>query len=559
MLSRGETEGIFQFESGGMTATIMKLRPTGIEDLIAVLSLYRPGPMDSIPNYIRCRHDPSLVRYKHPLLRPILEVTYGCIVYQEQVMQIFRDLAGYSFGRADLVRRAMSKKKADVLENERRAFVYGEIGACCGAVANGVPEKVANEIFDEMSSFASYAFNKSHAAAYATVSYRTAYLKCHYFRQYFASLMTEAINESTEKLYGYITAARRRGVRVLPPDINKSGMGFLCEGEDIRFGLLGIKGLGSTAISVMLRERQLGGEFRSLEDFCRRIQGRDIHMRMIEALIKAGAMDSFKGNRHEKMINSFVFLGDLGKTSDRMEGQLDFFSTGAPEGGEAVERPMLTSPEYSTAELLEFEREALGMYLSAHPIDPYEPFGRAAGLTPVKTILEAGMNGDGKTAEVLVMVTRKRAFATKKGDMMCFCGIEDKTGEMELIVFPKVYREHKGIINERTVLHLRGKVSVKEDEPPKIMADAVETGEQFVMGAVGRGVCLRLSSADKERLTAVKELAHRYADDSGVPLTVFFADLRRRTALKGIHRIRMDDRVMNEILDIVGEGNIAFG
>ena len=555
MLSRGETEGVFQFESGGMTATLMRLRPAGIEDLIAVLALYRPGPMDSIPNYISCRHDPRRVRYKHPMLKPILEVTYGCIVYQEQVMQIFRTLAGYSFARADLVRRAMSKKKAEVLENERRAFVWGD-SEVCGAVANGVPERVANGIFDDMTSFASYAFNKSHAAAYATVSYRTAYLKCHYFRDYFAALMTDALGESTEKLYSYINAARKHGVRVLPPDINKSGRGFVSEGNDIRFGLLGIKGLGSSAITSILRERGLGGSFGTLREFCRRMQGRDVQARMVEAMVKSGAMDCFPGNRHEKVINCSFCMDDAGKAAaSRLDGQLDFFGSGATE----TDRPMLPAEEYSTAMLLEYEREALGMYLSAHPIEPFEPFARAAGFTPLRTIIEAGMSGDGKTADVLVMVTKSRSFVTKKGDRMCFATCEDKSGEIELVVFPKTYSASGKCVTDRALLHVFGKVSVKEDEPIKLIADFIETGEQFTAQALSRGVCLRLVSTDKERLGAVSAAAHRYADSGGTMLTVYFSDLRRRTALKGIHRIRIDDRVMNELFDIAGEGNIAFG
>ena len=560
MLSRGETEGVFQFESGGMTSTIMRLRPTGIEDLIAVLSLYRPGPMDSIPNYIRCRHDPRLVRYKHPLLKPILEVTYGCIVYQEQVMQIFRTLAGYSLGRADLVRRAMSKKKADVLENERKAFIYGEEGVCRGAAANGVPVNIANEIFDDMSSFASYAFNKSHAAAYATVAYRTAYLKCHFFREYFSALLTDAIGESADKLYTYIAAARKHGVKVLPPHINKSEAGFVSEGSDIRFGLLAIKGLGSSATAAILRERQLGGDFRTLNDFCRRMQGHDIQHRMVEAMIKAGAMDCFEGNRHEKVINSGIIIGDLGKSAaDRIEGQLDFFSVGQPQGGEVLEKPTLSADEYDTAALLEYEKEALGMYLSMHPIDRCEPFAKAANLTALGEISAAGLSGDGKTAEVLVMITKMRSFVTKKGDMMCFATGEDKSGEMEIVVFPKTYEKTGKLVKEKAVLHLRGRVSVKADEPPKLMADAIETGSQFTERMLSMGICLRLNSTDRERLAKVKALAQKYADAGGAALTIYFADLRRKTAIKGLHRIHADHRVMNELYDIVGRGNIAFG
>ncbi len=269
MFTQGKTQGVFQFESGGMTATVMRLKPSGIDDLISVISLYRPGPMDSIPAFIRNRHDPSLVTYKHPLLKGILEVTYGCIVYQEQVMQIFRELAGYSYGRADIVRRAMAKKKHSVLENERKAFIYGD-GEVCGAVARGVDEKTANSIFDEMISFASYAFNKSHAAAYATISYQTAYLKCHYYKKYMASLMTVTLFEKPHKLPDYISDLSYSGVKLLPLDINKSSSGFVAEEEGIRFALLVIKGLGDGVISAIAKERNSGGVFSDFVDFCKR-------------------------------------------------------------------------------------------------------------------------------------------------------------------------------------------------------------------------------------------------------------------------------------------------
>ena len=558
MLSRGETEGVFQFESGGMTSTIMRLKPTGIEDLIAVISLYRPGPMDSIPNYIRCRHDKSLVRYKHPLLKPILEVTYGCIVYQEQVMQIFRSLAGYSFARADLVRRAMSKKKADVLENERRAFVWGD-DEVCGAVKNGVPENTANEIFDEMTSFASYAFNKSHAAAYATVAYRTAYLKCHYFREYFSALMTEALSESTEKLAGYINAARKHGVKVMPPDVNKSMAGFVSEGSGIRFGLLGIKGLGLNTANAIIRERTVGGDYKTLQDLCRRLQGRDIQQRTVEALIKAGAMDCLPYNRREKLVNGNIIMSDLSKAaSDRIEGQLDFFSSGTTEDS-SLNKPMMRYDDMTLDEKLTYEREVLGMYLSAHPIDSCEPFARAAGFTPTEVILGAGKSGDGKTADILVTVMKKRAIATKKGLMMCFMTGEDKSGEIEITVFPELYLSTGSVMNEKAVLHIHGKVSVKEDEPPKLLADFCETGEQFVRRALARGICLRIASTDRERLSRLTAAAHKYAAEKGTALTVYFADLDRRTAIKGVHFIKMNENIMTELTEIVGEGNTAFG
>ena len=303
MLEAGDTLGVFQFESAGMRRVISQLKPTGMEDLIAVISLYRPGPMDSIPRYIRSRHNPNLVTYRHPLLKPILDVTYGCIVYQEQVMQICRQLAGYSYGRADLVRRAMSKKKADVMEQERNNFIYGkknEDGSieCVGAVANGVDEKTANEIFDEMSSFAAYAFNKSHAAAYALVAYQTAYLKCHYKREYMAALLTSVLG-NTDKIIEYINECGSHGIKVLPPDINTSRMGFATAGKDLAFGLLAVKNLGRNVIDSIISEREEKGPFVSLSDFIERMHGKDLNKRAIESLIKCGAFDSFPENRRQ--------------------------------------------------------------------------------------------------------------------------------------------------------------------------------------------------------------------------------------------------------------------
>ena len=289
------------------------------------------------------------------------------------------------------------------------------------------------------------------------------------------------------------------------------------------------------------------------------MQGRDIHTKAVEALIKAGAMDPLPLNRHEKLINCGIIMGDLSRAaSDRLEGQLDFFGSGGASG-DGLDKPMIDAEELTSEELLLYEHEALGMYLSAHPIDTCEPFARAAGFTSVRTILEAGLKGEGRTADILVMVTRKRSIATKKGDMMCFAACEDKTGEMEVIVFPKVYIAAGELVKENAVLHIRGKVSVKEDEPPKILADLVETGERFVMQALGMGICLRIDSRDKARLEAVSAAAHKYSAENGTALTVYFSDLKRRTAIKGAHRIRINDRIMNELSGIVGEGNTAFG
>lgn len=566
MFTQGRTEGIFQFESGGMTSTVMKLKPDGIEDLIAVISLYRPGPMDSIPTYIRNRHNPSLVTYKHPLLKDILEVTYGCIVYQEQVMQIFRTLAGYSYGRADIVRRAMAKKKASVLENERKAFIWGDEGQCCGAVANGVPEKVANEIFDEMTSFASYAFNKSHAAAYATVAYQTAYLKCHFYKEYMAALMTNALLESTQKLFGYISDAQKNGVRILPIDINKSERGFVAEPEGIRFALLAVKSLGEGAIGGIIRERKQGGAFRDLNDFCSRMHGRDMHTRTVEALIKGGAFDCFPNNRREMLSSCEEILRGISQMdSQRIEGQLDFFGMGCDEENTSLVKKIEPCAEFSQEQLLEFEYEALGMYISSHPIDIYESYAMASRFASILDLTGSDNDSkntsyaDGSSVDIIGMLSVKKQLKTKKGDMMCFITLEDKFSSVETVVFPSLYDISNTLLSDRAVLHIKGKISRKDDEPPKIIADLIETGERFLQQAQKKNLCLRITSTDRVTVAEVKKYAESIADNqSSNRLVIFFEDLKKTTGIKNAGTIKMTPKTVKEFQKICGDKNIAF-
>ncbi len=567
MLSQGKTGGVFQFESAGMTATVMKLRPTGIGDLIAVISLYRPGPMDSIPTYIRNRHNPSLVTYKHPLLKDILEVTYGCIVYQEQVMQIFRTLAGYSYGRADIVRRAMAKKKSDVLENERKAFIYGEPGQCCGAVANGVPENVANEIFEEMTSFASYAFNKSHAAAYATIAYQTAYLKCHYYKEYMSALMTNALLDSADKLYGYIADVGKNGVKVLPLDINKSERGFVSEESGIRFALLAVKSLGESAIERIVSERKQNGDFRSLQDFCTRISGRDIHQRTVEALIKSGAFDCF-GYKRRELINACegIMKAVNHAESSVLEGQLDLFGLGTDDT--SMEKEIERCGEYDETQLLEFEHETLGMYISAHPIDRFEPVLAASRCAVSSEIIGENDDeianvdkrfSDGAEISFAGMVTHKKMLKTKKGDMMCFLQLEDKYGSLEIVVFPSVYQAVGGVIKDRAVLFVKGKISCKEDENPKILADMIEPAERFCQLQLKRNLCVRLDSKDECGIKAVKMIARKYfSADTTNRLNIFFEDIRKMTGIKSAPTVTMCSELICELQNYFGDKNVAF-
>lgn len=557
MFSQGKTEGVFQFESAGMTATVMKLRPTGIEDLIAVISLYRPGPMDSIPTYIRNRHDPKLITYKHPLLKNILEVTYGCVVYQEQVMQIFRTLAGYSYGRADIVRRAMAKKKHDVLENERKAFVYGEPGQCDGCIARGVPENIANEIFDEMTSFASYAFNKSHAAAYATIAYQTAYLKCHFYKEYMAALMTVTLVEGTGKLNGYAADCQRNGVPILPLDINQSERGFKAESGGIRFALLAVKSLGENAISAIINERTTKGSFKSFQDFCARLGGKYINSKSVEQLIKCGAMDCFGYNRHE-MVNACEGLMQAAGQEVRanISGQLNFFdiSESAPE-----EQKIVHCDEYSRQTMLEFEKESVGMYLSGHPLDDYAAVAAASKcIDIIKLNDETSSYKDGMKIDIIAMQTHIKRLKTKRGEIMCFLDCEDMTDSTEVIVFPNLYSAVYQIIKDGALLHISGKISLKEDENPKILADVIETADRFYQQAVQKDLCVRVDSSDKQKLSQIKQIAESFSANGGARLKIFFSDVHRVTSLKAVPFIKISKESLEVMQKAVGDKNVLF-
>ncbi len=481
MLAKGNSDGVFQFESGGMKRVLMNLSPDCFEDLIAVISLYRPGPMESIPKYVHNRHHPEQVRYRHPLLKSILQVTYGCIVYQEQVMQIFRELAGYSLGRADLVRRAMSKKKHDVMEQERDIFINGledESGAVvvAGCRSRGIPADTAEAIFDEMSSFASYAFNKSHAAAYATVAYQTAYLKCFYPREYMAALLTSVLESG--KVAGYIGECERLGIAVLPPSVNESVSDFTVDGEHIRFGLLAIKNLGRGLIAELVKERETSGRFDDFYSFCKRMAGkREFNRRAIESLIKCGAMDGLGHNRREMMLSFESILDQLDEDGRRnLDGQLGFFDDPQASGAAAPVIP--TQEEYTHAEKLAMEKEVTGLYISGHPLEPYRQVYKSMKLTHIDRVLasadsESGQTYDGKTIQVLVSIGSVRQKTTKNRETMAYISIEDVYGGMEMLVFPKVLSRYAPLLQEGAALLISGRVSVREEEEPKLICDQV--------------------------------------------------------------------------------------
>ena len=371
MLSDGKTCGVFQMESAGMTGVCVGLKPKDIEDITAIIALYRPGPMDSIPRFIASKHNPATVTYKHPSLMPILSNTYGCIVYQEQVIEIFRRLAGYSLGQADMVRRAMSKKKLKDIERERSAFLHGDPDRnITGCAANGIPEDVAMSIYDEITDFANYAFNKAHAVCYAIVAYQTAWFKCHYPREYMAALLTSVL-DSQGKIAEYITECRAMGIKLLPPDVNQSGPHFTVDGDNIRFGLAALKGVGRGVTNEIMAQREQGGPFRSFPDFCQRMLDTDLNKRVLESLIRSGAFDSM-GLRRAQLLDAYEqFLDALIRNKRKnLEGQFDLFSTGTGES-EVVELRLKNIPEFSPQDLMAMEKEITGLYLSGHPMDAY--------------------------------------------------------------------------------------------------------------------------------------------------------------------------------------------
>lgn len=568
MLSRGDAVGVFQFESAGMRQVMAQLGPTSIEDLIAVISLYRPGPMDSIPRYIENRHHPERITYDTPLLEPILNVTYGCIVYQEQVMQICRSLAGYSYGRADLVRRAMSKKKHDVMEKERDAFLHGAVREdgsveCVGAVANGVDERIANKIFDEMSSFASYAFNKSHAAAYAVVAYQTAYLKYHHSREYFAALLS-SILENTDKVVEYIHQIQKMGIRLLPPNINESMEGFTAVAGGIRYGLLGIKNVGRGMIQSVIEEREQNGVYRSFEDFCERLAGKELNRRVVESLIKSGALDGLGYNCHEMMNGYENVLRDIDLTRrNNIEGQLSMFD--APEVVHQLERVLPSLPEFPPMTLLNMERETTGLFLSGHPLDEYDDLAQRARAVSVQSLLQADEPPQG-VVTVLCIVSQRRLKTTRGGQMMAFATLEDKTGMMESLVFPKAMERYGQLLREGSIVAVRGKVSAREDEECKLLCDEVLMPDALSRACSREsggspanargGLYLKVSSRLDSRFGEVCTLLHSHAGNC--PVYIYFNDTQKLAKAPRTLFVNCSEGLMQKIGTLIGEGNVKF-
>lgn len=477
-ISTGRTDAVFQLESGGMQSFMKRLKPENLEDIIAGISLYRPGPMDFIPKYIAGKNNKDKVSYDTPQLISILEPTYGCIVYQEQVMQIVRDLAGYTMGGSDEVRRAMSKKKAHIMEMERKNFVYGnEEKGIKGCINNGIGEDVANKIFDEMIDFASYAFNKSHAACYAVISYQTAYLKYYYPKEFMAASLT-SVSDNPTKLIEYMGGLSDMGIKILPPDVNLGEGAFSVDEDGIRFGLSTIKGVGKAVSDAIVRERTLNGKFLSLENFINRLPQKDLNKRSIEGFIKSGALDGMEGNRHEKILNAELFIDKKSKESKAViPGQMSFFDVVSEEDKDSFVSELIHIEEYPKEELLKYEMEVMGMYVSGHPLEEYISLlekhsdARSIDFYPDENgeiPLESGIK---LTIGGLLVEVNKRF--TKKGDMMAICTLEDLYGRIELVVFPKAFENYGNELVEGGKVFVKGRVDTSGEEEGKLIVDTV--------------------------------------------------------------------------------------
>ncbi|MBO4915880.1 MAG: DNA polymerase III subunit alpha [Oscillospiraceae bacterium] len=478
MLQQGKTSGVFQLESSGMTGVCVGLKPENVEDLTAIIALYRPGPMDSIPRFISCKHNPKLVTYQHPALEPILRVTYGCIVYQEQVIEIFRRLAGYSLGQADLIRRAMSKKKAKDVERERATFVHGDKErGIAGCVANGIPQATAEEIYQDIYDFANYAFNKAHAVSYAVVAYQTAYCKRHYMKEYMAALLSSVLDVS-EKVNEYFGECKDNGIALLPPDVNHSEAGFTVEEGGIRFGLVAIKNIGRSFIARMTAEREKNGPFTDFQDFCRRMEGVDMNKRAVENLIRAGAFDSMGAKRSQLIaVYEKVMDGISNSSRANLDGQIDFFGMGQ-DTSRRSELVLPDMPEYSAGELMAMEKETTGLYLSGHPMDAYRNAARAAQAVPIGRIRDDFAQEGGPTSfsdeqklTIAGVVTASKTKTTKKNTLMAYVTLEDDTGSMEMLCFTRCLDNYGSYLREGQVIAASGRLSVRDEKAPQLMCD----------------------------------------------------------------------------------------
>lgn len=556
-LGTGHTDGIFQLESAGMKNFMKELKPQSLEDIIAGISLYRPGPMDFIPKYIKGKDHPDEITYDCPQLEPILAPTYGCIVYQEQVMQIVRDLAGYTLGRSDLVRRAMSKKKAAVMEKERQNFVYGNAEeGVLGCVANGIDEKVANKIYDDMIDFAKYAFNKSHAAAYAVVSYQTAYLKYYYPVEYMAALMTSVMDNST-KVSEYILSCRQMGIRVLPPDINQGEGAFSVDNGNIRYGLSAIKSIGRPVIEAIIHERQKNGPFQSLKDFISRLSGKEVNKRTLENFIKSGAFDGLGGNRRQFIQIYATMIDQMNQErKNSLEGQMSLFDFVPEEEKKEYEITLPNVEEFPKEVKLAFEKEVMGVYITGHPLEEYEQKWRK-NITAVTTdfMLDEESNTvkvqDGSQVVIGGMITAKTIKYTKQNQAMAFLTIEDLVGTVEVVIFPRDYQKNQAFLNEDEKVFILGHVNVEEDRNGKLICEKIMRFDDTQKE-------LWLQFANKEVYEQqIQEVLERVkGSDGNDPIIVYLADQKVMKRFPPSRNIKVDNEIVNILTNLLGEKNV---
>lgn len=566
MFSSGETLGVFQFESAGMIRVLSQLKPENIEDIIAVISLYRPGPMESIPKYIKNRHNHSEIHYKHPLLKSILEVTCGCIIYQEQVMQIFRSLAGYSLGRADIVRRAMSKKKHAVMAKEKDIFINGltdengniEVEGC---IRRGVPRNTAEEIYSEMESFASYAFNKSHAAAYAFISYQTAYMKYHYKREFMAALLTSVLDNS-DKISLYIGECERLLIKVLPPCVNESQIGFTVVSEDIRFGLLAIKNLGKGLIKSLIDERNKNGKFKSFYDFCKRMYGKDLNKRALESLIKSGAMDNLGANRNQ-MLKSFSKIIDSldNAQKNNLEGQIGFFDNNRNQTSEIS---LDDCEELPLMDKLSFEKETIGMYLSGHPVNQYKDLYKKLNCAKLIDIILSNENSlkykDGMTVNIVGILTKVKLKTTKNNSVMAFVNIEDVTGSLEMIVFPKIFEENSYNLKVGNIVLISGRIALKDEETPRIICMKIIKADEYKLPSkktnTNNGLYLRVPNKTSYQYERAKKIIDIF--DGYTSVYFYFTEQKSLMLAPESMSVSLNDVMIKELKYQIGEENVAL-
>ena len=555
-LGTGHSEGVFQLESGGMKNFMKELKPQSLEDVIAGISLYRPGPMDFIPQYIRGKNRPDTIKYDCPQLEPILKPTYGCIVYQEQVMQIVRNLAGYTLGRSDLVRRAMSKKKASVMEKERQNFVYGnEEEGVPGCIANGIPEKTANKIYDDMIDFAKYAFNKSHAAAYAVVSYQTAYLKYYYPVEFMAALMTSVI-EMPAKVAEYIYVCRQMGITILPPDINRGMYGFSVDNGAIRYGLSAIKSVGRPVIESIVKEREENGDYTNLQNFIER-NLEQVNKRAIENFIKAGALDCLEGNRRQKMM-TFVRIVD-GINQDKkntMAGQLSFFDIVSEEEKKEFEIRMPDLEEFDKETILAFEKEVLGIYLSGHPLEGYRDIMEKMATARTADFQQDEETGfpkviDGQKAILGGMITDKTIKYTKNNKVMAFFTLEDLVGTVEVVVFPRDYEKCQALLNDEEKVFIQGRVSAEDDRPSKLILEKIRSFED-----IPRELWIQFPDREAYGEKEQELLADLKQSPGKDSVVIFLRDVKAMKKLSAAYHVEITDSWLESMCKKYGVSNV---